>query len=114
MARVSFNQAPYTVVYYKDNVRQEIRRTPPPKLHDMWPQDKVTLKVGKNDDYREGDEFTVKNISPRQPNVIQLEDKQGKTTFVDYYDLNLEDAIGEREGVAPQDMPRNNRYLVWP
>ena len=114
MSRVSFNRTPYTVVYYEGQVRKEIHRTPPPKLHDMWPDDKVSLKNGKNDDFKEGEEFTVKNISPRQPNVIQLEDKEGKTTFVDYYDLNLEEAIGERDGVSPKDMPRNNKYLIWP
>ncbi len=114
-APIRFDRKPYTVTYFKDGVKHTIRRTPPPKLHDMMPKDIVELTQSKNDDWQAGDDFKVKGINPRHPNVLQIENGSGEATFVDYYDLKLEQMVGEREGgVSPQDLPINNRYLLWP
>ena len=91
-----------------------IRRVPPPKLHDMLPKDKVVLQQGKNEDFETGDEFTVKHINQRHPNVLQLTNEDGRTTFVDYFDLKLEERRATRNGVSPLDLPENNSYLRWP
>ncbi|SMF38037.1 hypothetical protein [Pseudobacteriovorax antillogorgiicola] len=111
---IQFNRKPYKVTYYKDGERKTIRRVPPPKLHDMLPKDKVSLTRGKNDDFETGDEFTVKHINQRHPNVLQVTNDDGRSTFIDYYDLKLEQKIAKRNGVDPLDFPENNRYLRWP
>ena len=91
-----------------------IRRVPPPKLHDMLPEDKVELNVKKNDDWDAGDKFSIKNISPRQPNTIQIEKDDGEYTFVSYYDLSLKEKLGPGRYEDPLDDPIKNDYLVWP
>ncbi len=111
---VRFSRVPYTVTYYKDGEKHTIRRQPPPKLHDIEPEDEVKLTRAKNDDFREGDTLTVKGISPRQPNVLQLVNEDGLSTFVDYYDTKIEEMRGKRNGVDVIDLPINNRYLLWP
>ena len=111
---IQFNRQPYKVTYYKDGEKHIIRRRPPPKLHQLLPKDEVSLKLSKNADYQAGDEFTVKHINQRQPNVLQLENDSGQTTFVDYYDLNLEAKRALPGGESPLDLPENNRYLLWP
>lgn len=114
MSEVKFNRTPYTVTYYKDGVKKTIRRVPPPKQHEMMPEDVVSLTRGKNADFKEGDKFSVKSINPRHPNVLQLRNEEGLDTFIDYYDLRLEEMRGARDGVEPIDLPINNRYLLWP
>ena len=114
MSAIRFSRRPYTVTYMKDGERQTIRRRPPPKLHDVWPKDLVSLKETKNIDWEADDEFTVKHINPRHPNVLQLINDEGETTFVDHYQVELEEMIGERDGVKPQEMEVNNKYLLWP
>lgn len=111
---IQFNRQPYTVTYYKDGEKHTIRRRPPAKQHDLLPTDEVSLKRQKNADYQAGDEFTVKHINQRQPNVLQLENAAGDTTFVDYYDLNLEAKRSLPDGESPLDLPQNTRYLLWP
>ena len=111
---IQFSRRPYNVVYYKDGVKQTIRRVPPPKLHDIMPEDVVELKVRHSADWEEGEEFTVRNINPRHPNTLQLEKDDGATTFVAHYDLELIDEVGPREGGSPLDRPKNNKYLLWP
>ncbi len=111
---VSFNRNPYLVSYYKDGEKISIRRRPPPLLHNMLPTDVVKLTETKNDDFKQGSEFTVKHINPRHPNTIQIQDDDGNATFVAYYDLQLEEQVAPRDGIAPKDAPRNNRYLTWP
>lgn len=111
---VRFPRTPYTVTYMKDGVKHTIRRQPPPKLHDTEVEDEVRLLRSKNDDFREGDTFRVKGITQRQPNVLQLVNEDGLSTFVDYYDTKLETMRGPRNGVDPIDFPINNRYLLWP
>jgi hypothetical protein len=113
-APVSFSRTPYTVTYYKDGAKHTIRRVPPEKLHPAWPQDVVELTSKYSDNFEAGEEYKVKNINPRHPNVLQIEDGDGNTTFVPHMHVQLEEAIGEREGVDPRDMPINNRYLLWP
>lgn len=111
---IQFNRKPYKVTYYKDGEKKTIRRVPPPKLHDMLPKDQVILNRGKNEDFEQGDEFKVKHINQRHPNVLQLSNDEGKTTFVDYYDLKLDKKFALRDGVNPIDLPENNEYLRWP
>lgn len=111
---VRFTRKPYEVTYYKEGERHTIRRRPPPKLHDIWPEDVVSLTRTKNVDFQEGDEFDVRHINPRHPNVLQLTGDDGHTTFVEHTDVELEEAIGPRDGVDPMDLLKNNRYLLWP
>ncbi|MGE0172431.1 MAG: hypothetical protein AB7T49_06595 [Oligoflexales bacterium] len=111
---VQFSRTPYTVTYYKDGEKHTIRRQPPPKLHNVWPEDVVKLTTKKSDDFDAGENYKVKGINPRHPNVIQIEDSDGNSTFVPHYDVELKEAIGQRDGVEPKDLPINNRYLLWP
>lgn len=114
---IRWSREPYTVTYYKDGEKQTIRRRPPPKLHDALPNDTVTLTRSKNDDWKEGESFKVKNIQQRSPNVLQLVNEEGLTTFVDYYDAKMTIKPEERlpEGVESKfELPINNKYLLWP
>ena len=80
----------------------------------MLPKDEVTLTRGKNVDFEEGDSFVVKHINQRHPNVLQVTNEDGVSTFVDYYDLKLEQKRSSQNGVDPLDFPENNEYLLWP
>ena len=114
---IRWSREPYTVTYYKDGQKQTIRRRPPPKLHEALPDDTVKLTHGKNDDWKEGESYKVKSIQQRSPNVLQLENEDGLTTFVDYYDTKLETKPEDRlpPGVESKfDLPVNNKYLLWP
>jgi hypothetical protein len=112
---IRFSRAPYKVTY-KDlqGEVKTIRRVPPPKLHDVLPTDVVSLSRQKSETFQEGDEFEVKHINPRHANTLQLVDADGATTFVDHYDVVLEEEVAPRPGVDPRDKPVNNRYLTWP
>ncbi len=114
MGPVQFSRKPYTITYTENGVKKTIRRVPPPKLHEAWPQDKVQLTSKYSDDFQEGGEYTVKSVSPRQPNILQLEDNEGNSTFVPYFHTELEEVVGIRDGVDPRDIPINNKYLTWP
>lgn len=114
MSAIVFDRKPYTVRYQKDGEWQSIRRRPPPKLHQMLPGDKVELTRSKNADFQQGDEFSVESISPRQPNTLKLKDSEGVTTFVDYFDLRLEQMVAQREGLDPRELPKSQKYLLWP
>ena len=108
---VQAHPRPYVVSYYKDGKKVNIRRTPPPAMHEMLPTDVVKLNFTKNADFREGENFTVKNINPRHPNTLQITNEEGAHTFVPYYDLELKERVAHRgEGKDP----RYNRYLTWP
>lgn len=111
---IQFSRKPYTVTYYKDGEKQTIRRRPPKKLHDILPKDVVELTHKKNDDWPVDSEYEVKHINPRHPNVVQLENDDGQSTFVSHYDLELKDALGDRGTDSPMDDPERNRYLLWP
>lgn len=118
MDSVRFNRQPYKVTYFKDGVKQTIRRIPPPKLHNIMPKDQVILKTRKNADYQEGDEFTVKGVSPRQPNTLHLQNEDGKSTFVSYRDLEVTESFhftdDDGNQVPVEEAPGANRYLLWP
>ena len=114
MSSVRFTRRPYTVTYYKDGEKHTIRRRPPEKLHEAWPEDIVSFKQGKGEDWLEGEEYEVRHINPRHPNVIQLDDGEGNTTFVEYMDVQLEEANGKRDGTSIAEVSNRNRYLLWP
>jgi hypothetical protein len=111
---IKFDRTPYTVRYVSEGKQKTYRRRPPPKLHDMLPKDEVKLLKSKNSDFQNSDDYTVKSINPRQPNVLQIENDKGQATFVDYYDLQLQEMTAPRDGVDPRDMPQNVEYLLWP
>lgn len=111
---IVFDRKPYTVTYMKDGEKHTIRRVPPEKLHQMWPEDQVQLNVKKNDDWDAGGKFTVKGINPKHPNVIQIQNSDGEATFVSYRDLELKEARGMRGNMDALDLPENNKYLIWP
>ncbi len=81
-------------------------------MHPVLPEDIVELTTSKNQDWQAGDEFAVKNITARQPNVLQLANKDGDTTFVDYYDVKLKEEVAVRN--EHQARLKNNKYLIWP
>ena len=118
MAEVKFDRTPYTVKYMKDGVQQKVRRTPPPKLHDLLPEDKVIISRRKGEAWDAGDEVTVKNITSRQPNTLQVE-KDGRTTFLPYFDVRFSERPGAPDVIAQDDLkvagdPLGSRYLLWP
>ena len=112
---IRFSRAPYTVTYQDlQGETRTIRRVPPEKLHDALPTDVVTLTNRHSDSFDAGEDFVVKHINPRHPNTLQIVDGDGKTAFVEYYDIALKDEVADRPGVDPRDQVRNNRYLTWP
>jgi hypothetical protein len=112
---VRFSRRPFKVQYYdRHHVLQSIERRPGNKLHDILPTDKVKLMVQKNDDWPDGKIYTAKNINPRQPNVVQIDNGRGEATFVSALDLVIDEKIGARNGVDPRDEPLSNEYLLWP
>ena len=114
-SKIAFSRKPYTVRYTDlDGNQKSIRRVPPPKLHNMFPTDVVTLNTKKNDDWDKGDSYKVKAINQKQPNTIQVEKEDGDYTFISFYDLSLEERIGNGRFDDPRDNPINNQYLVWP
>ncbi len=117
---VRFTREPYTVTYYTEGEKHTIRRVPPPKLHSALPEDKVELTTSKNADFRAGETFEVKSISPRQPNVLQIVNEEGLSTFVDHYDAKLvstavDNLLNEGEaGKSADQAPIDSSYLLWP
>lgn len=113
---IRFSRKPYTVTYMDlKGEKQTIRRYPPAKLHKALPTDVVSLTRKKNDDFQEGDQLKVKHINPKHPNVLQLENEDGLTTFVDHFDVKLEQRIANRGDDTPTDIENfKNRYLLWP
>lgn len=115
-APIKFDRTPYTVKYYDLHGKvQSIRRRPPKKLHTMLPTDKVELTKRKNDDWPEGNTYTIESIKNRHPNTLQIRDEDGKKTFVSYSDVTSKEKVGIREdGSDPRDDAINNEYLTWP
>ncbi len=114
---IKFDRTPYTVKYMDLQGQQKtIRRTPPEKLHDALPTDLVTLTRTRSDDFRAGDDVEVANVSPRQPNVLQLKRADGATTFIEYFDMELHEGnkVAPRAGEDPRDRSINSKYLLWP
>ena len=115
MSRIDFPTKPIQMIF-KDYQTGELikqRRRPPAKTHEMLPKDEVSLKSTKNLDWQEGQTFTVKHISYRSPNVLQLINDRGQTTFVESSEVNLEKHVGRRRGKQIDD-PIQNKYLLWP
>jgi hypothetical protein len=114
-SNVGWSRKPYTITYLDlRGEKNTIRRVPPPKLHDMLPTDKVELRFQKNADFLQGDQFEIKHINPRHPNVLQLVNDEEATTFVDYYQTELQEEVAQRPGISPMEHPNNTRYLMWP
>ena len=112
---VVFDRTPYIVRWRdQDGKQQQMRRVPPPKLHDALPTDIVELTADRSADFRAGKEVTVKHINPRHPNVLQIEDDDGHTTFVNYFETNLKEEVAMRNGVPREARPERNKYLLWP
>ena len=113
---VYFSRKPYTVSYkdYFTGEVKTIRRRPPRVLHDMLPKDTVELTYPKGEDWPANANYTIKHINPRQPNVLQLTDDKGNTTFVQSSDVKLIEKNTLRDGVKRIDDQGSNEYLVWP
>ena len=113
---ISASRKPY-VSFYKDSVTGEvknIKRQPPKPQHDMLPTDIVELTNKKSADWPAYETYTIKHINFRQPNVIQLEDDSGKTTFVQSSDLKLIQKNSLEQGVKQIDSEIQSEYLAWP
>jgi hypothetical protein len=116
MTSIGTQARPYTVTYrdFHTGELKKVTRRPPPKLHDMLPTDQVQLTYKKNDDWLPGDEVRVKHISPKQPNILQVEKDDGSTTFVSHYDARLLEKLAPEHGESLMEDPKFNRYLLWP
>lgn len=115
MDEVRFSVKPYQVIY-KDHHTGELKkivRRPPEKLHEILPTDVVKLTQRKNEDFDEGKEYKVKHISPRAPNILQLKDDEGQTTFVEHFQAELEEKVAYRSVPTVDDVVRS-KYLLWP
>lgn len=112
---IYFSRKPYTVAYkdWHTGKLVSVKRRPPALAHDILPTDIVELTQTKNVDWQEGDEFEVKHISDRNPNVLQIRNDDGEATFVDSYDVMLEEEVAPR-GKRSLDDPKKNKYLNWP
>ena len=122
-APIKFDRKPYVVSYIDtQGQQQKIRRVPPPKLHSAMPTDRVELKTRRSDHFQAGDEVTVKRINPRHPNVLQVENEEGQTTFISHTDMIFEQKSAENlsiKSTSPQvepddDTPISSSYLDWP
>ena len=111
-----FSRKPYRVVYtdFHTGKLVSVIRRPPEKIHDMLPTDKVELTSARSEDWVEGKEYTVKYISSRQPNTLQIQDEDDRTTFVSSYDLLLRGKVAYRQAAHRADDPVKNEYLLWP
>lgn len=112
---IKFDRKPYTVTYTDMQGQvKTLRRVPPAKVHEALPTDIVTITHKRNDDFRAGDDVEVKHINPRNPNVLQVQNDEGQTTFLDVFDFSLKEEVAWRNGIDPRDRPGNSRYLLWP
>lgn len=112
---IQFDRKPYFISWKGDDGEMhKIRRVPPPKLHDALPTDIVKITNAKSADFKEGDTVEVKHINTRHPNVLQLVNDDGQTTFVNYSDVEIKERRAPRDGVPLEEMPERNRYLRWP
>ena len=112
--------APYNVTYYKDGKKHTIRRVPPPTLHDMEKGDSASIIDRRNQDWAVGDNVTIKNINPRQPNVLMVEKESDSDsyTFMNYFQLqktgeNSSLPFYEEKALLNNDGYCDN-YLLWP
>ncbi|WGL60346.1 hypothetical protein QEJ31_01850 [Pigmentibacter sp. JX0631] len=108
-----YDRTPYNVEYYKDGVKETIRRVPPPKLHDMEEGDEVKIIRKKGDDWDQGDRVDIKAINPRQANTLTIEKANGDYTFLSYDDVELKEKSALHYIREGRD-PFGSQYLLWP
>ena len=115
METVRFPAKPFYVTYkdFHTDKLMRIKRRPPQANHSMLPTDIVELKTTKNDDWQAGDSETIKHVSYRNPNILQLENDSGQTTFVRSDEVLLKEQVADR-GVPSVDDFKRNKYLLWP
>ena len=115
METVRLPDKPFYVTYkdFHTDKLVRIKRRPPSANHSMLPTDLVELKTTKNEDWREGDVDAIKHVSYRNPNVLQLENENGQTTFVRSDEVLLKEEIADR-GKSSLDEFERNKYLLWP
>ena len=117
---VSTSRTPYNVRYRtSDGEVKTIRRVPPSRLHDMVPDDMVTISQKRSDNWTEGSEVKVVGVSARQPNTLWVEDSDGNRTFLPYTDVR-----GQPKSAADRELaeeirerkkdPIGSDYLLWP
>lgn len=122
-APIRFDRKPYFISYVdSQGQQQKIRRVPPQKLHNALPTDRVELRTRRSDHFNAGDEVTVKRINPRHPNVLQVENDEGQTTFITHYDMVFEQKNGETPSIqsssshmqSDEEPTISSSYLDWP
>lgn len=112
---IVFSRKPYVISYTdQEGKLQKIRRVPPPKLHEALPTDKVELTRKHSDTFDTGDVVTVSSINPRHANTLKVQNSDGKTAFISYFEMFLKEKRAARDGVLPENLPENNEYLLWP
>ncbi|MEY2988772.1 MAG: hypothetical protein RJB13_2293 [Pseudomonadota bacterium] len=114
------NRSPYYVRYRDmDGELKSIRRVPPAKLHDMMPDDVVTISRKRSDNWEDGEEVKVIGINPKQPNTLMVEKENGTRTFLAYSDLKTKprteaDIAYAEELRERANDPIGSDYLLWP
>lgn len=120
VSRTESARSPYYVRYRTaEGELKSIRRVPPAKLHDMVPDDVVTISRKRSDNWENGEEVKILGINPKQPNTLMVEREDGKTTFLAYTDVkskpksaaDIEYAEELRERASD---PIGSDYLLWP
>ena len=117
---VSANRTPYNVRYRtSDGEVKIIRRVPPSKLHDMMPDDMVTISQKRSDNWDSGEEVQVVGVNSKQPNTLWVEKSDGRRTFLSYSDVKGQ-MKGESEIQFAEEIrerkkdPIGSDYLLWP
>jgi len=118
--KVEFTRTPYNVSYRtSDGELKKIRRVPPAKLHDLEPEDVVTISQKRSDNWDSGQEVRVVGVNKRQPNTLWVEGADGRRTFLTYSDVRSkpksagEAAFAEDISERQRD-PIGSDYLLWP
>lgn len=117
---LSVHRAPYNVRYRTpDGEVKAIRRVPPPRLHDLVPDDVVTISQKRSDNWEAGEDVTVVGVNERHPNTLWVEDSDGKRTFLSYSDVKGQPkSRGDQEYVEEirerKRDPIGSDYLLWP
>jgi hypothetical protein len=118
--RVSQDRTPYNVRYRtSEGDVKVIRRVPPARLHDLMPDDLVTISNKKSENWDSGEEVRVVGVSPRQPNTLWVEKSDGRRTFLPYSDVqgppNPQSGVEFAEEIRERRRdPIGSDYLFWP
>lgn len=116
----STTRSPYYVRYRdSDGELKSIRRVPPAKLHDMMPDDVVTISKKRSDNWENGEEVKIVGINPKQPNTVMVEKENGTRTFLSYTDVKTKPKTAADVEYAEELKERANDpigsdYLLWP